>query len=124
MEHYSATKTMQLAVSRALAELTKVRQVTVNSVCPGPTRTESVVKFIMDVFPNLPLAEAERKLITENRPSSLIARLINPQEIGDIVAFASSARAAVINGACIRTELTQRGGVSEFCVNGVWVSAE
>lgn len=104
MAHYSATKTMQLGISRALAELTKGTQVTVNSVLPGPTRTESVEKFIMDVFPNLPLAEAERKFITENRPSSLISRLINPKEIGDIVAFVSSARAAVINGACIRAE--------------------
>lgn len=104
MAHYSATKTMQLGISRALAELTKGTQVTVNSVLPGPTRTESVEKFIMDVFPNLSLAEAEHKFITENRPSSLISRLINPKEIGDIVAFVCSDRAAVVNGSCIRAE--------------------
>ena len=37
MAHYSATKTMQLGISRSLAELTKGTEVTVNSVLPGPT---------------------------------------------------------------------------------------
>jgi 3-oxoacyl-[acyl-carrier protein] reductase len=104
MAHYSATKTMQLGISRALAELTKQTQVTVNSVLPGPTRTESVEKFLQDVFPTLPSAEAERRFMSENRPTSLIARLIDPKEIGDIVAFICSARASVINGSCIRAE--------------------
>jgi len=104
MAHYSATKTMQLGISRSLAELTKGTQVTVNAVLPGPTRTESVEKFIQDIFPGTPMAEAESRFIEENRPTSLIGRLINPKEIGDIVAFVCSARAAVINGSCIRAE--------------------
>ena len=104
MAHYSATKTMQLGISRSLAELTKGTEVTVNSVLPGPTRTASVQKFIQDVFPDLPPAEAERRFMSDNRPSSLINRLINPREIGDIVAFLCSARASVINGSCIRAE--------------------
>lgn len=104
MAHYSATKTMQLGISRSLAELTKRTSVTVNSVLPGPTRTESVEKFIQDVFPDLPSAEAERRFMSENRPTSLIGRLINPKEIGDIVTFLCSARASVINGSCIRAE--------------------
>jgi len=104
MAHYSATKTMQLGISRALAELTKNTNVTVNSVLPGPTRTENVEKFIQDVYPDLTLKEAEKKFIAENRSSSLIGRLINPSEIGDIVTFISSEKAAVINGAAIRAE--------------------
>jgi 3-oxoacyl-[acyl-carrier protein] reductase len=104
MAHYSATKTMQLGIARSLAELTKGTRVTVNSVLPGPTRTEGVEKFIQNVFPGLPTAEAERRFIAENRPTSLISRLIHPKEIGDIVAFVCSARAAVINGSCIRAE--------------------
>ncbi len=51
MAHYSATNTMQLGISRALAELTKNTEVTVNAVLPGPTRTESVEKFMQDVYP-------------------------------------------------------------------------
>ena len=104
MAHYSATKTMQLGIARSLAELTKGTTVTVNSVLPGPTRTEGVEKFIRDVFPGLTQTEAERRFIAENRPTSLIGRLIDPREIGDIVAFVCSARASVINGSCIRAE--------------------
>ena len=104
MAHYSATKTMQLGIARSLAELTKGTKVTVNSVLPGPTRTEGVEKFIQDLFPGLPREEAERRFISENRPTSLIVRLIDPREIGDIVAFVCSARGAVINGSCIRAE--------------------
>jgi 3-oxoacyl-[acyl-carrier protein] reductase len=104
MAHYSATKTMQLGISRSLAELTKGTEVTVNSVLPGPTRTKSVEKFIQDVFPGLSLAEAERRFISENRPTSLIGRFIDPKEIGAIVAFLCSAHASIINGSCIRAE--------------------
>lgn len=104
MAHYSATKTMQLGISRSLAELTKGTEVTVNCVLPGPTRTASVMKFIQDVFPGMTPAEAERQFMLESRPTSLINRLINPKEIGDIVAFLCSSRASVINGSCIRAE--------------------
>ena len=104
MAHYSATKTMQLGISRSLAELTKNTAVTVNAVLPGPTRTENVQKFMMDVYPGLSLEEAEKKFMAENRPTSLISRLIDPAEIGSVVAFVCSPRAAVINGANIRAE--------------------
>jgi len=104
MAHYSATKTMQLGISRSLAELTKGTAVTVNSVLPGSTRTDGVEKFIQDLFPDLSPAEAERRFMSENRPTSLIGRLINPKEIGDVVAFLCSARASAINGSCIRVD--------------------
>jgi 3-oxoacyl-[acyl-carrier protein] reductase len=104
MAHYSATKTMQLGISRSLAELTKGTEVTVNSVLPGPTRTKSVAKFIQDVFPGLSLAEAECRFMSENRPTSLIGRFIDPKEIGGIVAFLCSTHASIINGSCIRAE--------------------
>lgn len=104
MAHYSATKTMQLGIARSLAELTKGTTVTVNSVLPGPTRTIGVEKFIHDLFPGLSPVVAEHRFISENRPTSLIGRLIDPKEIGDIVAFVCSGRAAIINGSCIRAE--------------------
>ncbi len=77
---------------------------TVNAVMPGPTETESLKGFIASVNPGLPYAEAERKFISENRPSSLIARLAKPAEVANVVAFLASSRAAVINGAAIRAE--------------------
>ena len=78
MAHYSATKTMQLSISRSLAELTKNTRVTVNTVLPGSTRTESVETFMQDVFPGTSLADAEKRFIAENRPTSLLGRLIDP----------------------------------------------
>lgn len=104
MPHYSATKTMQLGLSRSLAGLTKGTKVTVNSVLPGPTLTASVEDFVADVFPELSATDAQKTFMAQNRPSSLIGRFIAPEEIGDIVAFICSARAAVISGSSIRAE--------------------
>lgn len=104
MTHYSATKTMQLGISRALAELTKGTEVTVNAVLPGPTKTDSVEKFVSEVYPDLTQEEANKKFIQENRPTSLIQRFINPEEIGNVVAFVCSQNASAINGSNIRAE--------------------
>ncbi len=104
MAHYSATKTMQLGISRSLAELTKNTRVTVNSVLAGSTRTEGVEKFVSDLFPGVAFNEAERRFIEENRPTSLLGRLIDPNEIGNVVAFLCSPRASAINGAPIRVD--------------------
>lgn len=104
MAHYAATKTMQLSVARSLAELTKGTAVTVNSILPGSTRTEGVEKFVQDIFPGVPLAEAEQRFMRENRPTSLIERLIDPKEIADFVAYVSSPLASAINGASLRVD--------------------
>jgi 3-oxoacyl-[acyl-carrier protein] reductase len=104
MAHYSASKATQLSISRSLAELTKGSRVTVNSVLPGPTETESLKGFISSVNPDLSYAEAEQNFMAENRPSSLIYRLAKPHEVANVVAFLASERAAVINGAAIRAE--------------------
>lgn len=104
MAHYSATKTMQLSLSRSLAELTKGTAVTVNTVMPGSTRTEGVAKLVQDIFPGHSLEEAERRFMRENRPTSLIERLIDPKEIADFVAYMSSPLASAINGAALRID--------------------
>jgi len=104
MAHYSATKTMQLSVSRSLAELTKGTSVTVNTIMPGSTKTPGVTKFVQDIFPSLSLEEAERRFMRENRPTSLIERLIDPKEIADFVTYVSSPLASAINGAALRID--------------------
>ncbi|RZM09533.1 MAG: SDR family oxidoreductase, partial [Sphingomonas sp.] len=101
---YSATKTMQLSISRSLAELTKGSRVTVNTILPGSTLTEGVEKFVADLFPGEPAEAAQRRFMRENRPTSLIERLIRPREIGDAVAFVASDRASAINGATLRVD--------------------
>jgi len=104
MAHYSATKLMQIAVSRSLAELTKGTNVTVNSVMPGSTKTAGVEKFIQDVFPGVEYETAEKRFMKENRPTSLIGRLILPEEVAAFVAFICSPLASAINGACLRVD--------------------
>jgi len=104
MAHYSATKTMQLGISRSLAELTKGSAVTVNCVLPGPTRTANVEKFLGDVYPGKSLEEAERLFMQQNRPSSLLGRLLDVNEIGDVVCFLSSPLSSAINGSNLRAE--------------------
>jgi 3-oxoacyl-[acyl-carrier protein] reductase len=96
MAHYSATKTMQLSLSRNLAELTKGTHVTVN--------TDGVGGFIANVFPELPPHEAHAKFMRENRPTSLIQRLSEPAEIADFVTFIASARASAVNGAALKVD--------------------
>ncbi|MCU1278864.1 MAG: 3-oxoacyl-[acyl-carrier protein] reductase [bacterium] len=104
MAHYAATKTMLLSVSRSLAELTRGTAVTVNALLPGSTRTEGVAKFVQDIFPGVPLAEAERRFMRENRPTSLIERLIDPREVASFVAYVCSPLASAINGAALRVD--------------------
>ena len=104
MPAYSATKTMQISLARNLAETTKGTSVTVNSVLPGPSRTEGVAKLIAGLYPGVPTAEAERRFIAENRPTSLIQRLARPEEVADFVTFLASGRAGIVNGAALRID--------------------
>nr|WP_237690981.1 SDR family oxidoreductase [Paenibacillus caui] len=106
MAHYSATKTMQLSLSRSLAELTKGTKVTVNTVMPGSTLTEGVETMLETLYPDqgLTIEEAEKKFMTENRPTSIIQRLIRPEEIAHFVTFLSSPLASAINGSALRID--------------------
>lgn len=101
---YSATKTMQLSLARNLAETTKGTNVTVNSVLPGPSRTEGVARLIAGLYPGVPVPEAEKRFIAENRPTSLIQRLSRPEEVADFVTFLGSERTGIVNGAALRID--------------------
>ncbi|SLJ99424.1 SDR family NAD(P)-dependent oxidoreductase [Novosphingobium mathurense] len=106
MIHYGMTKTAQLAIARGLAEQTRGTGVTVNSVLPGPTRSEGIVDFIRSVVDNkdAPEADREAEFFREYRPLSLIRRLIEADEIAAQVALLSSPWGAITNGAAIRVE--------------------
>ena len=106
MIHYGTTKTAQLAVARGLAVQTKGTGVTVNSVLPGPTRSEGIVDFIRSTAKDKSASdeELEAGFFDTMRPLSLIRRLTEPEEIGNIVAFLASPLASVTNGAAIRAE--------------------
>lgn len=106
MVHYGMTKSAQLAISRGLAELTRGTRVTVNTVMPGPTRSEGIVDFLKSMSSN-PAAtpvEAERDFFEKHRSASLLQRLIEPGEVASMVAYLASPLSAATNGAALRVE--------------------
>lgn len=106
MIHYGVTKTAQLALSRGLAETTKGSQVTVNTVLPGPTRSEGVEDFIQGLSrdQNISPEQVEKEFFTKMRPSSLLQRFASTTEVAVLVAFVASSLASAINGAALRVE--------------------
>jgi NAD(P)-dependent dehydrogenase (short-subunit alcohol dehydrogenase family) len=109
MIHYGMTKTAQLAVSRGLAELTKGTKVTVNAVLPGPTRSDGIVEFLKSTAsnPEAEPQEIEAEFFAKHRSSSLLQRMIEPNEIANLVAYVASPLSSATNGAALRVE----GGV-------------
>jgi len=106
MIHYAMTKTAQISIARGLAQLTKGTNVTVNSVLPGPTRSEGIVGFLRSVAsnPDAPAEEIEAEFFAKDRPASLIQRMIEPEEIASLVAYVASPLSAATNGAALRVE--------------------
>lgn len=106
MIHYGTTKTAQLAIARGLAGLTKGTKVTVNSVLPGPTRSEGIVDFLRSVAsdPNAPEQELEREFFTKHRATSLLQRMIEAAEIANLVTYLASPLSSATNGAALRAE--------------------
>jgi NAD(P)-dependent dehydrogenase (short-subunit alcohol dehydrogenase family) len=106
MIHYGMTKTAQLAVSRGLAELTKNTGVTVNSVLPGPTRSEGVEEFIQQLADTQGQTkeQAEADFFKTARPSSLIQRFADVSEIASLVTYVASPLSAATNGAGLRAD--------------------
>jgi len=106
MVHYGMTKTAQLAVSRGLAEMTAGTNVTVNSVLPGPTRSEGVEQFLEQVAKErgVDTAAIEQDFFKTVRPSSLIKRFATCEEVAYMVAYVASERAAATNGSALRVD--------------------
>jgi NAD(P)-dependent dehydrogenase (short-subunit alcohol dehydrogenase family) len=106
MVHYGMTKTAQLAISRGMAELTKGTKVTVNTVLPGPTRSEGIVGFLQGLAstPNATAEQAEQEFFEKYRSSSLLQRLIEDREVANLVAYVASPLSSATNGAALRVE--------------------
>jgi NAD(P)-dependent dehydrogenase (short-subunit alcohol dehydrogenase family) len=106
MVHYGMTKSAQLAVARGMAQQTKGTGVTVNSVLPGPTRAAAIADFLKSVSsnPDASPQEHEVEFFTKHRSSSLLQRMIEPQEIASLVAYVASPLSAATNGASLKAE--------------------
>lgn len=106
MIHYGMTKTAQLAISRGLAETTAGTGVTVNAVLPGPTASEGVATLVEQLAKenNMTLAQVEQEFFRSARPSSLLKRFIQPDEVATTVAYLCSPLASATNGAAVRVD--------------------
>jgi NAD(P)-dependent dehydrogenase (short-subunit alcohol dehydrogenase family) len=109
MIHYGVTKTAQLAVARGLAEALAGAAITVNSVLPGPTRSRGVGEFVEALAKarGMSFAQFEKEFFEKVRPSSLIKRFAEPEEVASLVAYVASPLASATTGAALRVD----GGV-------------
>ncbi|WP_326691570.1 SDR family oxidoreductase [Streptomyces sp. NBC_01795] len=105
MIHYGMSKTALLGISRGFAKEAAGTGVTVNSVIAGPTHTGGVEDFVHELVDSaLPWEEAQRAFMREHRPQSLIQRLIEPEEIANMVVYLSSPLASATTGGALRVD--------------------
>ncbi len=111
MVHYGVSKSALQGVSRGLAKVLAGSGVTVNSILPGPTRTEGVIAFIGEMARQEGVSpeEMERLFIQRHRPSSLLQRFASPEEVANLCVYAASLQASATTGAALRVE----GGIVE-----------
>jgi NAD(P)-dependent dehydrogenase (short-subunit alcohol dehydrogenase family) len=105
MIHYGVSKTALLGVSRGFAKEAAGSGVTVNSVIAGPTHTGGVEDFVYSlVDTSLPWDEAQREFMRLHRPQSLLQRLIEPEEIANMVVYLASPLASATTGGALRVD--------------------
>ena len=80
-----------------------------NSVLPGPTRSEGVADFFGKLAKEQGMSgqEMEAQFIARNRPTSLLRRLATPGEVANMVVYVCSLQASATTGATLRVD----GGV-------------
>ncbi len=105
LTHYAMSKAALLAVSRGLATAMAGSGVTVNAVLPGPTRSEGVSRMLGGDTAGAAGREAE--FMQRQRPTSLIKRLADPEEVASLVVYLASPQASATTGAALRVD----GGV-------------
>jgi NAD(P)-dependent dehydrogenase (short-subunit alcohol dehydrogenase family) len=106
MVHYGLTKTAQLALVQGLAARTTGTGVTVNAILPGPTRTEGVTTYLEGLAESLGMSveQTERDFFAKTRPTSLLQRFAEPEEIASMIVYSASARATATNAAGLRVD--------------------
>jgi NAD(P)-dependent dehydrogenase (short-subunit alcohol dehydrogenase family) len=106
MLHYSVTKAAVLSLARGLAEMTRGTSVTVNAVLAGPTATEGLDRLAEAASAQMGI-DRDTMLagfFPSIRPTSLLQRFADPEEVARLVVFLASPSSSVTNGAAVRAE--------------------
>ena len=82
---------------------------TVNAVLPGPTRSEGVVEFVEKLAADQGVDQSkfEKDFVKTMRPSSLIGRFAETEEVATLVVFLCGEGSSASTGASMRVD----GGV-------------
>ncbi|AZF00567.1 3-oxoacyl-ACP reductase [Pseudomonas orientalis] len=109
MINYGVTKSANLAVSHGLAKRLAGTGVTVNAILPGPTFTDGLEHMLKDATQKsgrTPRDEAD-VFVRSARPTSIIQRAANVDEVANLVAYIASPLSSATTGAALRVD----GGV-------------
>ncbi len=111
MVHYGVSKAAVQGLSRGLAKVLAGSGVTVNTILPGPTRTEGAVAMMTELAAQRGVSstEMEALFLAENRPSTLIKRFASPEEVASMCVYIASPQASATTGSALRVE----GGIVE-----------
>lgn len=111
MVHYGVSKAALQGVSRGLAKVLAGSGVTVNTILPGPTRTEGskAMMAALAAERGVPVEQMEKLFLAENRPSTLLQRFATPEEVANMSVYAASPQASATTGTALRVE----GGIVE-----------
>lgn len=112
MVPYGVTKAAMLALSNGLAKRTRGTAVTVNTILGGPTWSDGVEHTVDGIAAQQGVAVDDLKAaVVASRPTSLLRRFIEPDEIAHLAAYLASPLSSATNGAALRAE----GGVLATC---------
>jgi len=100
---YSVAKTAVVSLSRGLAEVTRGKNITVNSVLPGPTWTpgEEASQKILAEDAGKTIDQQVVDFFKECEPTSLVGRFLKIEEVASAVTFYCSPVASAATGVAI-----------------------
>lgn len=106
---YGVTKTAYLALSRGLAKHLKGTEVTVNAILPGPTWSAGNCRSMQKIADEkqITLEEAGNEFVKEKRPSSIVGKFVEAEEVANLVVYTASPLSSATTGAALRVD----GGV-------------
>ncbi len=114
MIQYGVSKTALLALSRGLAKYVAGSGVTVNSVLPGPTLSDSFAGMMKEEAAKTgkTVEQLGKEFVMEQRPSSVIQRPAQVEEVANMVVYVCSQQASATSGAALRVD----GGIVDDIV--------